>query len=69
MTRTFKPETVGEFTALRGNLAATYLSLVGILRTLEAQQNTTTAQRRASFRAALAAVDVEPLTNPADQRW
>lgn len=69
MTGHFNPETVGEFTALRGNLATVYLSLVDVLRALEAQQDTTTTARRERLRAELDAVDIEPLTNPADQRW
>lgn len=43
MTRHFNPETVGEITALRGNLATAYLSLVDVLRALEAQQKTASA--------------------------
>ncbi|MGQ4268586.1 hypothetical protein [Nocardiopsis changdeensis] len=69
MTRTFNPETVGEITALRGNLATAYLSLVDVLRALEAQQKTASATRHERLRAELDAIDIVPLTNPADQLW
>ncbi|MDT0330888.1 hypothetical protein [Nocardiopsis lambiniae] len=69
MTLIFKPETVGEFITLRGNLAATYLSAIGVLRTLEAEAEVTTPPRRERLRAELDAVDIVPITNPADQRW
>lgn len=69
MTRIFKAETVGEFTALRGNLATVYLSAIDVLRALEARQEATMTTRRERLRAELDAVDVEPPTNPADQRW
>ncbi|WP_160050472.1 hypothetical protein [Nocardiopsis sp. FR4] len=69
MTRTFNPETVGEIIALRGNLATTYLSLVDVLRAFEANTDTNTTTHRERLRAELDAVDVEPLANPADQRW
>ncbi|CAM3722883.1 hypothetical protein [Nocardiopsis rhodophaea] len=69
MTRIFKAETVGEITALRGHLAATYLSLSEVLHRLEAQQNAGVTHRRDSFRAELDALDVVPLVNEADFRW
>ncbi|MFV2194755.1 hypothetical protein [Nocardiopsis sp. LOL_012] len=69
MTRIFNAETVGEFTALRGNLATAYLSLVDVLRTLETQQEAATATRRQRLRAELASVDVVPPVNEADFLW
>ncbi|KOX19051.1 hypothetical protein [Nocardiopsis sp. NRRL B-16309] len=63
------PAAVSPVLKLRSNLATSYLAAVDVLRDLEAQQNAITAARRERLRAELDAVDVVPLTNPADQRW
>lgn len=54
---------------LRINLADAYLSTMDMFRVLETQQVSARAACRERLRAELDAINIVPLTNPADQRW